>query len=359
MVSKRMDFPRRRKMLEIKGGQMIRTGTEEGMIGTRDKELEELCSDYSGARLRAMSVCWSASEVCKIQLPSFWNRAHGRAFGLGVVEALKDPNVVTEVHRERPEGNLKQLNTVKLNEPKLKDILVVREFLGVFPEDLSGLPPSHEVEFHIDLIPRAMPVVKSPHLQKCKNCLTNLRSSNKNVSYDLVLHPREHRIDELIDQLQGSRYFLKIYLRLGSHQLRVREEDIPKTAFRTRKFLKCEFWLQEVHFLGHVVNSEGIHVDPSKIEAVKNWKPLKTPTEIRSFLGLEGYYRASKTLGIAPTAKDSRVEMMALGKQPYLSTAYHPQTDGQKFSYNNSYHTSVKCASFEALYGRKCQTPIA
>ncbi|GKA02803.1 putative reverse transcriptase domain-containing protein [Tanacetum coccineum] len=58
-----------------------------------------------------------------------------------------------------------------------------------------------------------------------------------------------------------------------------------------RKFSKCEFWLQEVHFLGHVVNSEGIHVDPSKIEAVKNWKPPKSPTEIRSFLGLAGYYR--------------------------------------------------------------------
>ncbi|GKE12873.1 putative reverse transcriptase domain-containing protein [Tanacetum coccineum] len=59
------------------------------------------------------------------------------------------------------------------------------------------------------------------------------------------------------------------------------------------KFSKCKFWLQEVHFLGHVVNSKGIHVDPSKIEAVKNWKPPKTPTEIRSFLGLAGYYRRS------------------------------------------------------------------
>nr|GFB76709.1 putative reverse transcriptase domain-containing protein [Tanacetum cinerariifolium] len=58
-----------------------------------------------------------------------------------------------------------------------------------------------------------------------------------------------------------------------------------------RKVSKCEFWLQEVHFLGHVVNSEDIHVDPNKIEAVKNWKPPKTPTEIRSFLGLAGYYR--------------------------------------------------------------------
>ncbi|GKB43940.1 putative reverse transcriptase domain-containing protein [Tanacetum coccineum] len=57
------------------------------------------------------------------------------------------------------------------------------------------------------------------------------------------------------------------------------------------KFYKCDFWLQEVHFLGHVVNHEGIHVDPSKIKAVKSWKAPTTPSEVRSFLGLAGYYR--------------------------------------------------------------------
>ncbi|GJZ02477.1 reverse transcriptase domain-containing protein [Tanacetum coccineum] len=57
------------------------------------------------------------------------------------------------------------------------------------------------------------------------------------------------------------------------------------------KFSKCEFWLQEVHFLRHVVNHDGIHVDPSKIEAVKSWKAPTTPSEVRSFLGLAGYYR--------------------------------------------------------------------
>ncbi|GKF32977.1 putative reverse transcriptase domain-containing protein, partial [Tanacetum coccineum] len=57
------------------------------------------------------------------------------------------------------------------------------------------------------------------------------------------------------------------------------------------KFSKCEFWLQEVHFLSHVVNQNGIHVDPSKIEVVKNWKAPTTPSEIQSFLGLAGYYR--------------------------------------------------------------------
>ncbi|GKE55573.1 putative reverse transcriptase domain-containing protein [Tanacetum coccineum] len=68
-----------------------------------------------------------------------------------------------EVHGERPEGNLKQLKTIKVKEPKLKDILIVRDFPSVFPEDLSGLPPSREVEFRIVLIPGAMPVVKSPY----------------------------------------------------------------------------------------------------------------------------------------------------------------------------------------------------
>nr|GFC66918.1 DNA/RNA polymerases superfamily protein [Tanacetum cinerariifolium] len=72
------------------------------------------------------------------------NRAQGRAFILGVVEASQDPNVVTEVHGERPEGNLKQLKTMKVNESKLEDIPIIREFLDVFPKDLSGLPPSRE-----------------------------------------------------------------------------------------------------------------------------------------------------------------------------------------------------------------------
>nr|GEV75235.1 putative reverse transcriptase domain-containing protein [Tanacetum cinerariifolium] len=91
------------------------------------------------------------------------NRAQGRAFGLGVAEAPQDPNVVTEVHGDHPKGNLKQLKTMKVNEPKLEDIPIVRKFLGVFLEDLSGLPPSREVTFHIDIILGIMPVTKSPY----------------------------------------------------------------------------------------------------------------------------------------------------------------------------------------------------
>ncbi|GJV64843.1 putative reverse transcriptase domain-containing protein [Tanacetum coccineum] len=139
------------------------------------------------------------------------------------------------------------------------------------------------------------------------------------------------RIDDLFDQLQGSQFFSKIDLRSGYHQLRVHEDDIPKTAFRARyghfKFTVMPFGLtnapamfmdlmnkvcklyldkfvivfiddvliysktQEEHFLGHVINGNGVHVDPSNIEVIKNWKAPRTPTEVRSFLGLAGYYR--------------------------------------------------------------------
>ncbi|GJT82646.1 putative reverse transcriptase domain-containing protein [Tanacetum coccineum] len=170
------------------------------------------------------------------------------------------------------------------------------------------------------------------------------------------------RIDDLFDQLQGSSVYSKIDLRSSYHQLRVREEDILKTAFMTRyghyefqvmsfgltnalavfmdlmnrvckqyldkfvivfiediliysknkeeheehlklilellmkeelyaKFSKCELWIPKVQFLGYVIDSQGIHVDPTKIKSIKDWVSPKTPTEICQFLGLTGYYR--------------------------------------------------------------------
>ncbi|GJU10213.1 putative reverse transcriptase domain-containing protein [Tanacetum coccineum] len=320
-----------------------------------------------------------------------------------VVEIPVEDGRILRVHEERTVGITKALKSAKEDVPKLSDISVVREFEDVFPEDLSGLPPQRQVEFHIDLVPRAMPIMKSPYrlapseMQELSGQLQELQDKGfirpshspwgapvlfvkkKDGSLRMCIDYRElnkltiknryplPRIDDLFDQLQGSRYFSKIDLRSGYHQLRVHEDDIPKTAFRTRyghfeftvmpfgltnapavfmdlmnrvckpyldkfvivfiddiliysktkedhevhlglvlellrkeklyaKFSKCEFWLQEVHFLGHVVNQNGIHVDPSKIEAVKNWKTPTTPSEIRLFLGLADYYRWFITL---------------------------------------------------------------
>ncbi|GKB81694.1 putative reverse transcriptase domain-containing protein [Tanacetum coccineum] len=81
---------------------------------------------------------------------------------------------------------------------------------------------------------------------------------------------------ELSDHLQELAY-------RGYHQLRVKDKDIPKIAFRMR--------ISIVQFLRHIIDIRGIHVDPAKIEAVKNWESPTTPTEVRQFLGLAGYYQ--------------------------------------------------------------------
>ncbi|GKG16207.1 hypothetical protein Tco_0358530, partial [Tanacetum coccineum] len=57
------------------------------------------------------------------------------------------------------------------------------------------------------------------------------------------------------------------------------------------KFSKCDFWIRIVQFIGHLIDSQGLHVDPAKIEAVENWTSPTTPSEVRQFLGLAGYYR--------------------------------------------------------------------
>nr|XP_004513853.1 uncharacterized protein LOC101508632 [Cicer arietinum] len=104
-------------------------------------------------------------------------------------------------------------------------------------------------------------------------------------------------IDDLLDQLGGATVFSKIDLRSGYHQIRIKSKDVPKTAFRTRhrklyaKPSKCEFWMLEVKFLGHVINKKGVAVDPSKVEAVLKWEHPRNVKEVRSFLGLAGYYR--------------------------------------------------------------------
>jgi len=282
--------------------------------------------------------------------------------------------------------------------PKLENIQVVNEYPDVFPEDLPGIPPERDVEFSIDLVPGTGPISKAPYrmapseLAELKKQLAEMIDKGfirpsaspwgapvlfvkkKDGSMRLCIDYRElnkvtiknryplPRIDDLFDQLKGACVFSKIDLRSGYHQIPVRKEDIPKTAFRSRyghyefvvmpfgltnapavfmdqmnrtfseyldicmvvfiddiliyskseeehdshlrlilgilsrqkwfaKFSKCEFWLTEVAFLGHHINGNGVMVDPAKIKAVTEWRSPANVNEIRSFLGLAGYYR--------------------------------------------------------------------
>ncbi|GJW88127.1 putative reverse transcriptase domain-containing protein [Tanacetum coccineum] len=171
-----------------------------------------------------------------------------------VVEIPLEEGRTLRVPGERAVGIAKALKNAKVDEPKLGDISVVQDFKDVFPEDLSGLPPQQQVEFRIDLVPGATPVAKSPYrlapseMQELSGQLQELQDKDKFVIVFID--------DILIYSMTKEDH--KVHLGLVLELLR--KEKLYA------KFSKCEFWLQEVHFLGHVVNQNGIHVDPSKIE---------------------------------------------------------------------------------------------
>ncbi|GJX06175.1 putative reverse transcriptase domain-containing protein [Tanacetum coccineum] len=236
-----------------------------------------------------------------------------------VVEILVKGSGILRVQGKRTLGAAKALMNAKVDEPKLSDIYVVRDFVDVFPEDLSGLPPQRKVEFRIDLVPGVTPVAKSLYrlapleMQELFGQLQELQDKGfirlshspwgapmlfvkkKDGSFHMCIGYRElnkltvknryplPRIDDLFDQLQGSRYFSKTDLSYAfwskeEHEVHLRLVlELLKKAKLYAKFSMCEFWLQEVHFLGHVFNQSGIHMDPSKIDA--NAKPLTSLTQ--------------------------------------------------------------------------------
>ncbi|XP_015078162.1 uncharacterized protein LOC107021966 [Solanum pennellii] len=243
---------------------------------------------------------------------------------------------------------LAHIRDVSREGPSVDSVPVVREYADVLPTELPGLSPVCDIDFAIVLEPGTRSISIPPY----RMALAELRELSVQLK-DLLgkgfIRPRCHRI-------------FKIDLRSGYHQLRIREADIPKTAFRTRyghyeflvmsfgltnapaafmdlmtrvfrpyldsfviifiydilvysrsrseheqhlrivlqtlrdqqlynKFSKCEFWLASVAFLGHVVSKEGIRVDSTKIEAIRDWDRPTSVTEVRSFVGLASYYR--------------------------------------------------------------------
>ncbi|GJT74901.1 hypothetical protein Tco_1041626 [Tanacetum coccineum] len=220
----------------------------------------------------------------------------------------------------------------KSKEKRMEDVPVIRDFPEVFPKELPGLPPLRQVEFRIDLVPGAAPVARAPYRlapSEMKELSVQLQEllekgiistgsftvgrlwcccEKKDGSFRMCIDYRELNkltvkncyplpiIDYLFDQLQGSIMYSKIDLRSGYHQLRIKEEDILITAFRTR-YGDFEFQdeeeMKELMIIFELLKKErfGVHVDPSEIEAIKSWAPPTTPTEVRQFLGLVGYYR--------------------------------------------------------------------
>ncbi|GJZ31118.1 putative reverse transcriptase domain-containing protein [Tanacetum coccineum] len=315
----------------------------------------------------------------------------GRAYALGGRDDIPDSNIITcDGSNTRKESRLNIISCPRAQEylskgcyvflehitskeakdeseeKRLEDVPIVRDF----PEDLPGIPPARQVEFQIDLVPGSTPVTRAPYrlaLTEMKERAEQLQElsdkgfirpsslpwgapvffvKKKDGSFCMCIDYCElnkltvknryplPRINDLFDQLQGSSVYSKIDLRS------VYEEDIPKTAFKTRyghyefqvmpfgltnapavfmdlmnrvckpyldkfvivfiddiliysrnkeeheenlklilellkkeelcaKFSKCEFWIPKVQFLGHVIDSKGIYVDPAQIESIK------------------------------------------------------------------------------------------
>nr|GEV95287.1 hypothetical protein [Tanacetum cinerariifolium] len=222
------------------------------------------------------------------------------------------------------------------DDKRLENIHVVREFPDVFPEELPGLPPVRQVEFQIDLIHGAAPVARAPYrlapskIQELSNQLQELAdrgfirpsyhqlrvrdedilkaalrtryghyefqvmpfglTNAPPVFMDLMNHACKPYLDKFIIVFIDD---ILIYSRNKEehvNHLRIILELLRKEKLYT-KFSKCDFWIRTVHFLGHLIDSQGLHVDPAKIEAVKNLASPATPIEICQFLELVGYYR--------------------------------------------------------------------
>ncbi|GJY78980.1 putative reverse transcriptase domain-containing protein [Tanacetum coccineum] len=266
--------------------------------------------------------------------------ARGKAYVLGGGDANPDSNIVTKLGRflDVIFGYwiwIANHRTVIVCDEKIVRIPYGDEVLIVqgdrsgkgkrnFPKDFPGLPPTRQVEFQIDLVPGTTPVARAPYrlasskLQELSTQLQELSDKGfirpssspwgasvlfvkkKDGFFRICINYRKlnkltvknryplSRIDDLFDQLQGSSVYSKIELRSGYHQLRVRDEGIPKMAFRTRYghyefqvmpfgltnapavFMDLMNRLSKVQFLGHVIDSEGIYVDPAKIESIKD-----------------------------------------------------------------------------------------
>ncbi|GKA60537.1 putative reverse transcriptase domain-containing protein, partial [Tanacetum coccineum] len=293
-----------------------------------------------------VSKCLTCAKVnVEYQKPSGLDDINGRSKSkLDIISCTKTQKYIEKGCQVYLAQVMSKKDEDKSEEKRLEDVPIVQNFSDVFPEELPGLPPNRQVEFQIDLVPGVAPVARAPSSPWGAPVLF---VKKKDGSFRMCIDYRElnkltvknryplPRINDLFDQLQGSRVYSKIDLRSGYHQLKVRKEDIPKTAFRTRyghyEFQVMPFGLTNasaifMDFINRVCKPyldkfvivfiddiliysksrkeheehlklilrllkkeefEGVHVDPAKIESIKDWVSPKTPTEIRQFLEKE------------------------------------------------------------------------
>ncbi|XP_073138128.1 uncharacterized protein [Henckelia pumila] len=228
------------------------------------------------------------------------------------------------------EGFLVYVVDLSQGERSISDIPVVCEFSDVFPEEIPGFPPEREVEFSIELMPGTEPLSRAPYrlapveLKELKEQLQELLSKG-------YIRPSSSPWGAPVLFVKKKDGMMRMFMPFGLTNAPAIFMDLMNRVFRKyldkfvivfiddiliyskseeehakhlrlilrilqkkqlyAKLSKCEFWLDRVVFLGHVISEHGISVDPSKVEAVLNWpRPTNVP-EIRSFMGLAGYYR--------------------------------------------------------------------
>uniref|UniRef100_J3KUG7 Reverse transcriptase domain-containing protein n=1 Tax=Oryza brachyantha TaxID=4533 RepID=J3KUG7_ORYBR len=296
---------------------------------------------------------------------SFVEKNGLRTKSLEVPMLIQSPGKEVRAYRACPKINLVIEGVSFIASPILLesqglDLILAMDWLSRYKEVKKQIEELEEKRFiRPSTSPWGAPVLLVEKKDKTKRMCVDYRALTEVTIKNKYPLPR---INDLFDQLQGPKVFSKIDLRSRYHQLKIRPEDIPKTAFSTRyglyeytvmsfgltnalayfmnlmnkvfmdyldkfvvvfiddiliysksqqdhaghlrlvlgrlrehqlyaKFSKCEFWLDRVGFLGHVISANGVEVDSSKVRDVLSWETPTTPTEIRSFLGLAGYYR--------------------------------------------------------------------
>ncbi|GKC16909.1 putative reverse transcriptase domain-containing protein [Tanacetum coccineum] len=268
----------------------IMTGIEPSELGFRYEievasgQLVEIDKVIKGCKLEI------EGHVFDIDLIPFRNRSFDVIIGMDWLsnhkakiicheKVLRIPLIdgkVLRVLRERPEQKVRLLMSVKASDKSQGEIVVVRDFLelSVHEDDiLKTAFRTHYGHFEFTVMPFGptnaptvfmdlMNIVFRPYLDKFVIVFID----------DILIYSKTQ--EEHVEHLG-------LVL------------ELLKKEKMYAKFSKCKFWLREVQFLGHVINGNRIHVDPSKIKAFKNWKAPRTPSEVHSFLGLTRYYRSS------------------------------------------------------------------